>query len=29
VIEPQEAYYKAVNKTELKGLLQKLGTEVG
>jgi len=29
VIEPQEAYYKAVNKAELKGLLQKAGFEIG
>ncbi len=28
VIEPKEAYYKAVNKTEIRGALQKLGVEV-
>ncbi len=28
VVDPKEAYYKAVNKTEIKGLLQKLGVEV-
>jgi twitching motility protein PilT len=29
LIEPQEAYYKAVNKAEIKGLLSKIGHEVG
>jgi twitching motility protein PilT len=29
LIEPHEAYYKAVNKAEIKGLLSKIGHEVG
>jgi twitching motility protein PilT len=28
LIEPQEAYYKAVNKQEIKGLLSKIGVEI-
>ena len=28
IVDPKEAYYKAVNKTEIKGLLAKAGFEV-
>lgn len=28
LVEPREAYYKAVNKAELRGLLQKAGFEL-
>ncbi|HEY0787714.1 MAG TPA: type IV pilus twitching motility protein PilT [Thermoanaerobaculia bacterium] len=28
IVEPQEAYYKAVNKAEIRGLLQKAGFEI-
>ena len=29
VVEPKEAYFKAVNKAEIKGLLSKAGFEIG